>query len=47
MDDLVIGGKDLTKVNKVKSLLSGRFEMKDLHELPYFVGIKEFGYQSG
>ena len=40
MDDLVIGGKDLVEINKVKSLLSGRFEMKDLHELHYFLGIE-------
>ena len=33
MDDLVIGGTDLAEITKVKSLLSGRFEMKDLHEL--------------
>ena len=40
MDDLVIGGKDLAEINKVKSLLSGRFEMKDWHELHYFLGIE-------
>ena len=33
VDDLVIGGKDLAEINKVKSLLSDRLEMKDLHEL--------------
>ena len=33
VDDLVIGGKDLAKINKVKSLISCRFEMKDLHDL--------------
>ena len=40
VDDLVIRGKDLAEINKVKALLSGRFEMKDLHELHYFVGIE-------
>ena len=40
VDDLVIGGKDLAEINKVKSLLSSRFEMKDLHELHYFLGIE-------
>ena len=40
MDDLVIRGKDLAEINKVKSLLSGLFEMKDLHELHYFLGIE-------
>ena len=40
VDDLVIGGKDLAEINKVKSLLSGRFEMKDMHELHYFLDIE-------
>ena len=40
VDDLVIGGKDIAEINKIKSLLSGRFEMKDLHELHYFLGIE-------
>ena len=40
VDDLVIGGKDLVEINKVKSLLSYRFEMKDLHALHYFLGIE-------
>ena len=40
MDDLVIGGKDLADINKVKSFLSGRFEMKDMHELHYILGIE-------
>ena len=40
MDDPVIGGKDLARINKVKSLLSSRFEVKDLHDLQYFLGIK-------
>ena len=40
LDDLVMGWKDLAKITKVKSLLSGRFEMKDLHELHYFLGIE-------
>ena len=40
LDDLVIGEKGLAKLTKVKSLLSGRFEMKDLHKLHYFLGIE-------
>ena len=40
LDDLVIGEKGLAKLAKVKSLLSGRFEMKDLHKLHYFLGIE-------
>ena len=40
MDDLIIGGKDLAEINKVKTLLSGRFEMKDVNELHYILGIE-------
>ena len=40
VDDLVIRGKNLPNISKVKSLLSGRFEMKDMHELHYFHGIE-------
>ena len=43
VDDLVIGGTDLAKITKVKSLLSGRFEMKDLHELHYCTCVR-FGF---
>ena len=39
-DDLVIGGEHLVDINKVKSLLSGKFEMKDMKELHYFLGIE-------
>ena len=35
VDDLVIGGKELAEINKVKSSLSSRFKMKDMHELHY------------
>ena len=31
--DLVIGEKNLADISKVKSLLSGGFKMKDMHEL--------------
>ena len=42
VDNLVIGGKDLVEINKVKPILSGRFEMKDLHKLHYFILIPRF-----
>ena len=35
MDDLVIRGKNLADISNVKSLLSGTFEMKDMHEVHY------------
>ena len=33
VDDLVIGGEHLVDINKVKMLLSKKFEMKDMNEL--------------
>ena len=33
VDDLVIGGEHLVDINKVKMLLSKKFEMKDMSEL--------------
>ena len=40
VDGLVIGGEHLVDINKVKSLLSNKFEMMDLKELHYFLGIE-------
>ena len=40
VDDLVIGGENLVEINKVKSLLSDKFEMTDMKELHYFLGIE-------
>ena len=40
VDDLVIRGKNLADISQVKSLLSGRFKMKDMHTLHYFLGIE-------
>ena len=40
VDDLVIGGEELADINKVKSLLFGKFEMKDMEELHYLLGIE-------
>ena len=39
-DDSVMRGKNLVDINQVKMLLSNRFEMKDMHELHYFLGIE-------
>ena len=35
--DLVIGGDQLVDINKVKSLLSVKFDMKDMKDLYYFL----------
>ena len=40
VDDLVIGGKNVADISKVKSLLSNRFEMKYMREVHYFLGIE-------
>ena len=40
VDDLVIRGEHLVDINKVKTLLSDKFEMMDMKELHYFLGIE-------
>ena len=40
MDDLVIVRENLADINKVKSLMSIWFEIKDMQELHYFLGIE-------
>ena len=40
VDDLVIGGEHLAYISHIKNLPSGRFEMKDMKELHYFLGIE-------
>ena len=40
VNDIVIGGKHLVEINKVKSVLSNKSEMTDMKELHYFLGIE-------
>ena len=40
MDDMVIRGEHLVDINKVKSLLSGKFGMTDMKEIHYFLSIE-------
>ena len=40
VDDLVIGGEHLVEINRVKFLLSDKFEMTDMKELHYFLDIE-------
>ena len=47
VDDLVIGGADLTDVNRVKAQLSSMLVMKDLGNLHYFLGIEVIHTPSG
>ena len=39
-DDMVIGGEHLVDINKVKPLFSNKFEMMDMKELHYILGIE-------
>ena len=45
VDALVIGGESLVDINKVKS--SQQFEMKDVKELHYFLGIEAIQTPTG
>jgi hypothetical protein len=40
VDDLIVIGNDIALINKTKSDLKKEFEMKDLGELQYFLGIQ-------
>ena len=40
VDDLIIGGDNLDAIQVVKTLLQKQFDMKDLGELRYFLGIE-------
>ena len=40
VDDLAITDIDLEEISRVKSLLAAMFEMKDLGDLHYFLGIE-------
>jgi len=40
VDDLIIFGRDMTHINVLKSALKAEYEMKDIGELTYFLGIQ-------
>jgi Reverse transcriptase (RNA-dependent DNA polymerase) len=40
VDDIIIAGNNLKKINRVKIQLKEKFEIKDLELLKYFLGIK-------
>ena len=40
VDDLVIRGEHLARIEHIKKLLSNWFEMKDMKELHYILGIE-------
>ncbi|GJY60046.1 ribonuclease H-like domain-containing protein, partial [Tanacetum coccineum] len=41
VDDIVITGNDLTKIENFKSFLSSKFMIKDFRKLKYFLGIEQ------
>ncbi|MCO5558978.1 hypothetical protein L7F22_012569 [Adiantum nelumboides] len=47
VDDLIIGGNALEDVEHVKALLCKQFDMKDLGELHYFLGIEMIRNEGG
>ncbi|MCO5559182.1 hypothetical protein L7F22_012776 [Adiantum nelumboides] len=47
VDDLIIGGDYLEDVEHVKALLRKQFDMKDLGELGYFLGIEMIRNEGG
>ncbi|MCO5557044.1 hypothetical protein L7F22_010600 [Adiantum nelumboides] len=47
VDDLIIGGDALEDVEHVKALLCKQFDMKDLGELRYFLGIEMIRNERG
>ena len=40
VDDLIVGGDNVAEIEHVKTLLKQEFDMKDLGELRYFLGIE-------
>ena len=40
VDDILLAGKDKRKMNEIKQTLSSQFEVKDMGELHYFLGVK-------
>ena len=40
VDDIVLAGKSMKQINEVKKTLSNKFDVKDLGELNYFLGVQ-------
>ena len=47
VDDLIIGGDHVDEVEHIKGLLKQEFEMKDLGELHFFLGIEIIRTKTG
>ena len=40
VDDILVAGSNLEEVNRIKQQFTKRYEMKDLGELNYYLGMK-------
>ncbi|XP_017408641.1 uncharacterized mitochondrial protein AtMg00810-like [Vigna angularis] len=40
VDDIILAGNSMTEISHIKSLLHNRFQVKDLGELKYFLGLE-------
>ena len=47
VDDLIVGGDNVATIEHVKTLLKQEFDMKDLGELRYFLGIEIIRTEEG
>ena len=47
MDDMILAGKDKSKMENVKKELSSKFDIKDLGKLSYFLGMSIVQEQEG
>jgi hypothetical protein len=47
VDDLIVGGDNEKEVEHVKRLLKQKFDMKDLGELKFFLGIEDIRMAEG
>lgn len=47
VDDLLLAGSSIDKINELRSMLSHNFHMKDLGEIRYFLGLEVHRYANG
>lgn len=47
MDDILLVGDDITKMNSIKSFLDSHFKIKDLGSIHYFLGLKVSAHHQG
>ena len=47
VDDLIVGGDSMDEIEHIKGLLKKQFDMKDLGDLHYFLGIEVIRMHEG